>query len=178
MGVGGTTSKPLPSLADEVGPGSADTSGFGAMTIASMGLQIMGGLFGYFGSLQARQTAESRARMVVDEMEADAQRYSEEARQFKARQAVAYVKSGVELTGTPLDILDETERIASENLSAMRARGRALAQDVRTEGVAAELAGRAQLIGGVVGAGQSALWYNFASGRVESASKPRPRGVR
>lgn len=92
---------------------------------ASAGLDLLGGLFGYFASEEAAGTAESRGRLIRAEAEADAQRYQEQARGFKATQKLAFLKAGVDLSGSPLDILDETARVASENISAIQARGAA-----------------------------------------------------
>src|SRR3990167_8470934 len=88
------------------GGGGGAAAGF---LMASAGLDIIGGLFGYFASQEAAAIAESRGRMFRMEAEIDATRYAEQAQGFKATQKLTYLKAGVALTGSPLDILDETE---------------------------------------------------------------------
>lgn len=126
-----------------------------ALVIAgvSAGLEILGGLFGYLQSEQAAEQAQSRGRMLRDEADADAQRYAEQARVFKETQALSYLKSGVTLEGSPLDVLDETVRVTSENLSAIRARGAAQQFDMESQAENFRFRGRAGLIGGIAKGG-------------------------
>lgn len=120
----------------------------GAALGASAGLELLSGLFSFLGGQDAQATADSRARMIRMEAEVDAQRYSEQADGFKARQKLAFLKSGVQLSGSPLDVLDETARNARENISAIRARGAAEGLDAEMEGLGSAQRGRAALIGG------------------------------
>jgi len=124
-------------------------TGFG---VAGAGLDLLGGLFGLLAGEEFAGAAESRGRMLQLEAETDAQRFSEQARSFKARQKLGFLKSGVQLTGSPLAILDETMRVTQENISAIRAGGRARALGAEFEAVGARQRGRAALIGGVRGA--------------------------
>jgi len=137
-------------------------TGFG---YASAGLDLIGGLFGFLAGGEIAGAAESRGRMVQFEAEADAQRYNEQAESFKARQKLAFIKSGVQLTGSPLEILAETARVTRENISAIRARGRAGAFDFEMEAVGARQRGRGALIGGVKGAASSLLMTEYFRGR-------------
>ena len=141
---------------------------------ASAGLDILSGLFSYLGSEDSGAIADSRGRMIRMEAEADAERYSEQADQFKAKQKLSYLKSGVELSGSPLDILDETARTARENISAIRAGGDARAFDAEMQGVQARSQGRAALLGGIFGAGKTALMASYQSGQnAKTAVTPR-----
>lgn len=135
---------------------------------ASSSLDLLGGLFGYFAGKEASRAAESRARMVRLEADADAQRYSEQARGFKATQKLAFLKSGVQLSGSPLDILDETARVASENISAIRARGEAGAQDFKLQAAQARIQGRNALIGGISNSFSKLGWAFFSSGQTSA----------
>jgi len=121
------------------------------------GMDIMAGLFGFMAGQEGQALMESRARMLQMEADADATRYAEDARAFKGSQKLAFLKSGVQLTGSPLDILDETSRVAAENISAMRAAGRARAADANFEGAKAAMAGRNALIGGISSAARGSL---------------------
>lgn len=132
---------------------------------ASAGLNILGGLFGYLAAEDAASISESRGRLLLIEADADAERYAEQARGFKASQKLAFLKSGVTLEGSPLDILDETARVTSENLSAMRARATAQGLEADAQASALRDQGRAALIGGVAGAASSFASAAYKSGR-------------
>lgn len=141
-------------------PGGGAAAGSALLPYAiglSAGFDILAGVFGSDAGEEAYGAAESRARLIRVEAEADAQRYAEQASDFKARQKLAYLKSGVQLSGSPLDVLDETARVSRENLSAIRARGEAQAQDTLSAGVDARMKGRAALIGGVMSAAKTGL---------------------
>jgi hypothetical protein len=105
----------------------------------------------------AAAMAESRARMIRMESEADAQRYAEQSDKFRATQKLTFLKNGVELSGSPLDVLDETARTARENLSAIRAGGDARAFEEEMNAVDARIKGRSALIGGFIGASKTGL---------------------
>lgn len=120
-----------------------------AFTGASIGLEALNGLFGYFTSKAAAGIAESRSRLLRMEAEADAQRFQEQVQTFKAMQSVAFLKKGVTLEGSPLDILDETARVASENLSAARSRSESQILDAKSDASAAITRGRTALLAGI-----------------------------
>jgi hypothetical protein len=122
-----------------------------AMSGASAGLDLLGGVFGYFSGEQAFGMAESRANILRMESEAEAQRYTEQGAQFRSSQKLAFLKSGVQLSGSPLDILDQTARVTRENISAIRAQGAARALDVENQGREAQTQGRMALIKGITG---------------------------
>lgn len=145
-----------------------------AATAVSAGLDILGGAFSYLAGDAAAEVAEQRARVLRLEAEADAQRFAEQAQDFKARQKLAYLKSGVDLSGSPLDVLDESARVARENLSAMRARGEAEATDVEQQGLYARMQGRAALVGGIFGAAKTGIRGAYEAQRnAETARTPR-----
>ena len=118
---------------------------------ASSALDLMGGLFSYLAAGEMAEIAESRGRMLRMEAEADAVRYAEQARALRGQQAVAYIKSGVTLEGSPLDVLDRDALIASENISAIRAGGQARELDQRGLAAQARIAGRTAFIAGITG---------------------------
>lgn len=118
-------------------------------------MSILGGLFDYAQSGPLSEIHNSRARMLQMEAEVDAQRYAEQARSFQAEQRMKYVKSGVTLEGSPLDVLNETIRNANETVSAIRARGRASAFDETAKASSIRQAGRAALLKGIIGGASS-----------------------
>lgn len=131
-------------------------------------LNILSGVFGYLAAKEATRAAQSRARMIRDEANADAQRYAEQARGFAASQRMAYVKSGVLLTGSPLDVLDHDILIAQENISTIRARGAAQALGAENEAAAARISGRSALVGGIAGAFRTGV---YAAGEYAGTAK-------
>lgn len=146
----------------------------GAASVASAGMDILAGLFSYMNGRNAQAMMDSRARMIRDEAEVDAQLYSEQAEGFKAKQKLAFLKSGVQLTGSPLDILDETARTARENISAIRARGRSDEFDAQMAGLEAAQQGRAALIGGGFSAAKTSLMGMYSINRnAKTATTPR-----
>ncbi len=118
---------------------------------ASAGLELMTGLFGYLASQDAAAISESRGRMIRDQGEADAQRYAEEARNVHAKTKVSYLKAGVYLSGSPLDILDNDILTAQENISAIRAGADIRASDQDAEASQLRMGGRLALLQGVTG---------------------------
>jgi hypothetical protein len=116
---------------------------------ASSAMDLMSGLFGYLASKEAAAAAESRGRMIRMEAEAEAQRYAEQAKSLRAKTKLAYLKNGVDLSGSPLDVLDADILTADENISAIRAGGAARALDASNAAAGARNAGRAALIAGI-----------------------------
>lgn len=116
------------------------------------GMSLLGGLMGFLGAEDTAAMAESRGRMIRAEADADAQRYAERAQAFKATQKVAFLKNGVTLSGSPLDVLARTARVAQENISAIRARGAAGQFDQEMQATQAGINGRNALIGGMASA--------------------------
>ena len=102
--------------------------------------------------------------MLRMEAEADAQRYAEQADRFRATQKLSYLKSGVTLDGSPLDILDETARVSAENLSAMRARAQAEQNQMNAQAEGFRSQGRAALLGGAANAASTLAIAGYKSG--------------
>lgn len=152
--------------------------------IIAGGLDIYASLLGFSQSGIDAQINSSRANLIREEAEGEAQRHIENAESFKASQLVAFTKAGVEISGSPLEILDETSRIAAEDVNAIRARGRARAADIEARGAASQARGRAALIGGVtrgITRGISAFSGFSATKGLEAPRNtglgPRDRGV-
>ena len=140
-----------------------------ALTGTTMGLQVYQGILSQRAADIEAQSIRDQMSLVRAENEADVARYAEQAKEFKAKQKLAYLKSGVQLTGSPLDILDETVRVSSENISAMRAKAEAKVSEMRGRASATEAKGRAALISGIGNASITGLrqW-----GRMEGAAEP------
>lgn len=141
---------------------------------AQGGLELLSGLFGYLQSGPMGDMAESRGRVLRMEAEAEAERYAEEGAKFKASQAVSYLKSGVELSGSPLDVLTETALTIQENISAIRAGGRAAEFDAHIEAEQIRMGGRAALLKGITGGLMAGA--QGVSGVAQSRRAAKPRG--
>lgn len=118
----------------------------------SGGFDIMSGLFGKEAADAEASSLRSQAALLKLETEAEISRYAESARVFQAKQKLAYMKSGVALEGSPLDILDETVRVSAENINAMRAKGTAQAQELMGKAAKTKAAGRTAFVSGIGGA--------------------------
>ncbi len=138
---------------------------------------IIGGLFGYLSAEAGAATAESRGRMLRLEAETDATLYAEQARGFKASQKLSYLKSGVTLSGSPLDILAETARVASENISAIQARGAAQQLDADNQGEAIRSSGRMALLKGITGAAGTAMKAAYFSSKTGGLSSQNQKNT-
>ena len=123
-------------------------SATGILTGSTAGLNLIEGIFGYSAANAQADSLRSQLGLMRQESEADIQRYAESADTFKKKQAMAYMKSGVTLEGSPLAILDETMRVTSENISAMRAKTTADINTTKSQISAIRGSGRAALVGG------------------------------
>ncbi|MES2156142.1 MAG: hypothetical protein V4510_13490 [bacterium] len=126
------------------------------LLIASAGLDVVSGVFGYMDSFNEASIANSRADMIRAAANADAQRYAEKAQADLAQQKVMYTASGVTLSGSPIDVLDHNRRIMSENINAIRRGGELSAFDQEQEARRALAAGRNALVGGFTGGAKNA----------------------
>lgn len=138
---------------------------------SSMGLELMSGLFTMGAAEDQASALRSQASLVRAETAAEIERYKISASRFKASQKMSYVKSGVKLEGSPLDVLDETARTASENISAVRAQGEAQALELKNQARQARNAGRAALVGGLT---KSATLYAMYSSNPTVAPSGAP----
>ncbi len=131
---------------------------------SSMGLEIVSGLFNMNASESQASALRSQASLVRAETAAEIERYKISASRYKASQKMAYIKSGVQIEGSPLDVLDETARTASENISAIRAQGEAEATKLTSQARQVRSAGRAALVGGFTkAAGLYAMYGDFGA---------------
>lgn len=128
-----------------------------ALTATSGGFDILSGIFGMTAADAKAESLRQQAQLVQSESEADIARYSSEARGFKSAQKLAYLKSGVDISGSPLDILDETARVATENINAIRAKGAATAQALRGESANVSASGRLAFLKGLGNAAITAV---------------------
>lgn len=129
--------------------------------------QLMSGAFAMESGKKTASSLRDQARLIQAEAEVDAQNYESEARSFKASQKLRYLKSGVEIDGSPLDILDETTRVANEKLSAIRAGGVARARDLKNKAYAARTTGRMEFLKGFATAAKNQRVFKNTRGDID-----------
>jgi len=120
----------------------------GTLAGVTVGASVLEGIFGMNAADAQADSMRSQLTLMRAESEADIARYAEQTKAFKAKQGLAYLKAGVTLEGSPLEILDETVRVSSENISAMRARTSADILSAKSKISAIRGQGRAALVGG------------------------------
>ena len=120
-----------------------------ALTAVTAGFNIMEGIFGMTAADAQAGALRSQLSLMRAESEADIARYAESTQALKAEQSVKFLKSGVTLEGSPLEILDETVRVSGENISAMRAKTTADIMSAKSKISAIRGQGRAAMVGGL-----------------------------
>lgn len=109
------------------------------------GLSIFSGLSSLVGGAQqygaagdqaelAYQQAESRAVEQERVTSREARLEQEKNEDIRRRQKVAFLASGVELSGSPLLVLEETRRTGAENVNEILKAGEAGASATRSQG--------------------------------------------
>lgn len=110
-------------------------------------------------SLKATKT-ESKAQkgqagIALSESEQEADRLKASNEEFEQRQRLAFLKSGVRLEGTPLQVLAETEKVGAREEESVRQAGVARAGLFFSKSRITERSGRAAFLGSLAGASQS-----------------------
>lgn len=90
---------------------------------------------------------DQQAQIALDEAGRDAEIKARDAEKFRAQQALNYSASGVLLEGSPMEVLNETRRLASQEIDATLARGGAQADLLRQRAMQTRTVGRASLLG-------------------------------
>lgn len=130
---------------------------FIAAAVITAGGKILGGMAERDAQKNRAGILEDNARLAAAESEARAKRRALEVRKFAANQKLAFLKNGVTLEGSPLLALDETYALGQEEVNAISKSGQAQASAYWREAQIAKKQGRAAMIGGIAGAGQTAL---------------------
>ena len=126
--------------------------------------QILSGAFQGYAKYQegemAAEAYESQGRVLEMESEVEASRIEEEGREFAVNQKMMYIASGVEIGGSAVVTLAQTDKWTKAAAENARARGRSLrAYNNRTAGIARSQ-GRAQFVSGIMsGVSNAAMTY-------------------
>lgn len=78
-------------------------------------------------SLKESRAIDEQTRLIQEEGRANAQLSATENAKFLAKQKMAYVVNGVDMTGSPLLVMEETEKIGEDEVDAMKKRTAAAA---------------------------------------------------
>lgn len=139
-------------------------------TVVSAGGSLYSGYQAQKSSAAEAALQEEQGRLADLEARRAATQTEEEARKFRDRQILAYVKSGVTLAGSPLQVLEETIRKGDEEADALRKRGSAQRNLSNQSADITRSTGRAQFISGIVGA-TGTVGTNYAVGRTAGIYK-------
>ncbi len=113
-------------------------------------------LFNIAGGIESQSAAQKEASAMRDEAEIQKQERLDEAadvrkegRKIKAKQSLAFLASGVELGGSPLGVLEETQRGAETTAEDLVTLAQKEFQVSKAKASAVENKGVAALFGGV-----------------------------
>jgi len=117
--------------------------------------QILTGAFQGYAKYQEGQMAagqyESQGRILEMEADVEASRIEEDGRAFAASQKMMYISSGVEIGGSAVVTLAQTDKWVKADAENVRARGRALRAYNYSSARVARSQGRAQFVSGIAG---------------------------
>jgi len=116
------------------------------------GLQIIQGLEAQKATKTEGKALRNQGAVALRESEREAARLQETNEDFEQKQRLSFLKSGVKLEGTPLDVLAETQRVGAEEVTAVREAGVARAGLFRSKARVTERGGRASFLGSLASA--------------------------
>lgn len=123
-----------------------------SMLIAATALQAVGSIY---GGIQANKAAKEQARIAQEDARAAADARGKQITKLKAEQQAQFAASGVTLDGTPLMVLDETQREGDAEVNDILRQGRNNAKVIRTQG-------RNALTSGILSAATTTAGNTFA----------------
>lgn len=102
--------------------------------ISTAALMVVGGGLQLKAGLDAKKEAKRQAEINDKETKLKADMNAMEAEKFRARQRMQYLKSGVQLEGSPLLVLEESERLAQIEQQAILDSGTARSDSLKAQG--------------------------------------------
>lgn len=124
-------------------------------TALSAGLKVFGAISAASSAKSQSAAADAAARQAEIEAKERAAAEERENKKLKARQLVGFLRSGVQLEGTPLEVLEETELLGEQDIAAIERAGAAQAAGYRSKASTLKSTARSQLLSGLVGAGSA-----------------------
>ena len=110
-------------------------------------LQVIQGAEAQKAAKTESRALRGQAALALSESDREAVQLQERNEEFEQRQRLSFLKSGVRLEGTPLEVLAETKRAGEEEVESIRESGVAQAGLFRSRGQILERRGRAAFIG-------------------------------
>lgn len=108
---------------------------------------FLSGALDIVGGIEAQKASREQIKATREEA-AEVKRQSlSETKSLKSRQIVNFLKSGVILEGTPIEILEETQRLGEEDIASIARQERAQISQLKAQGRAALLSGISSGIG-------------------------------
>jgi hypothetical protein len=118
--------------------------------IIQQGAQVYSGIQQDKMAQRAARFQESQAILAQEEALREARQVKENLEKFRKTQKLAFLKNGVTLQGSPMLVLQETERKGLEEVDAIVKRGTAISNLLFQEAKTKRRTGRAILIGHAV----------------------------
>lgn len=128
-----------------------------AATLMSVGGSIYSGTQADKQGREQQKLYEEQARIQKEETATAMQQTSDARRRLMAEQRMAYLANGVELTGTPLVVGEDTFKEYQTEINALQKSGAAKASLLQKQGKTAASSGRTQLISSLFSAGSTGL---------------------
>lgn len=124
--------------------------------VMAVGGSIYSGIQADKQGKEQQKLYEEQARIQQEETATTMKQTSDARRRLMAEQRMAYLANGVELTGTPLVVGDETFKEYQTEIDAIQKSGAAKSSLLQKQGKMAAASGRTQLISSLFTAGETA----------------------
>lgn len=132
------------------------------------------GVSQYRAGKEAKEEAKESAALTKKKWEIEEEQERRRIRQLLARQKTLYAKAGVDISsGSPLEMLAETEEQAAQELEAMRLGKRLATGALLSRGDVASQMGQQALIGGMASGASSLLGGLSKAGGMMSTGTPQ-----
>ena len=92
---------------------------------AAIALQLIAALASNRASRREAKAQKKQGNLAAEEAELESQRQQEAGRRLQSKQSLAFLKSGVSLQGSPLLVLQDTERETNAQAASTRRAGSA-----------------------------------------------------
>lgn len=119
------------------------------LTVSALGMGLAKGIAGYGSKTAQGSMYESEGIRLEGEANREAARIQDDGKRFADQQKMMYIGSGVEIGGSAVVTLAQTDAWATAEADATRARGRALKEYNYRQGRIARNQGMAEFISGI-----------------------------
>jgi hypothetical protein len=123
----------------------------GILAGITAGMGMIQGMSAYHTGQAEASMRETEGILLEGEAMREADRIEDEGRRFAARQKMAYIGSGVEIGGSAVVTLAQTDKWAQAEAESVRDRGRAMREYYDRAGRIARNQGKAAFISGIAG---------------------------